>query len=156
MYSWIFDEYFKNFGLVFDCLNVVNLKLKVKKCNFFRKEVIFLGYVIFERGVKIDLSKIVVVENWKMLINISEFRSFLGFVFYYWWFIKDFVKVVKCLYELISKNKKWMWMLECDEVFMLLKFKFVSVFIFGYLDVNGGIFILDMDVSSDIIGVVLF
>lgn len=69
---------------MFDCLNVVNLKLKVKKCNFFRKEVIFLGYVIFERGVKIDLSKIVVVENWKMLINISEFRSFLGFVFYYW------------------------------------------------------------------------
>lgn len=66
------------------------------------------------------------------------------------------MKVVKCLYELISKNKKWMWIVECDEVFMLLKFKFVSVFIFGYLDVNGGIFILDMDVSSDIIGVVLF
>lgn len=29
------------------------------------------------------------------------------------------------------------------------------VFILGYLDVNGGMFVLDIDVSNDLIGVVL-
>lgn len=57
-----------------------------------------LGYVkyVFEDRVKIEFSKIVIVVNWKILINISEFWS-LGFVFYYWWFIIFFVKIVKFL-----------------------------------------------------------
>lgn len=42
------------------------------------------------------------------------------------------------------------------EVFELLKERFVLVLIFGYLDVNGGEFILDIDVSNEVIGVVLF
>lgn len=41
-----------------------------------------LGYVkcVFEDRVKIYFSKIGIVVNWKILINISEFWS-LGFVF---------------------------------------------------------------------------
>lgn len=41
------------------------------------------------------------------------------------------------------------------EVFELLKERFVLVLIFGYLDVIGGEFILDIDVSNEVIGVVL-
>lgn len=155
MYSRTFDEHLRNLGLVFDRLNAANLKLKAKKCNFFRKEVTFLGHVISERGVKTDPSKTAAVENWKTPTNISELRCFLGLASYYRRFIKDFAKKAKCLHELTSKNKIWMWTLECDEAFMLLKSNLVSAPILGYPDVNGGTFILDTDASNDTIGAVL-
>lgn len=138
MYSRTFDEHLRNLGLVFDRLNAANLKLKAKKCNFFRKEVTFLGHVISERGVKTDPIKTAAVENWKTQTNISELRCFLGLASYYRRFIKDFAKKAKCLDELSSKNKTWMWTLECDEAFMLLKSNLVSAPILGYPDVNGG------------------
>lgn len=106
VYSQTFDEHLKNLGLVFDRLNAANLKLKAKKCNFFRKEVTFLGHVISERGVKTDPSKTAAVENWMTPTNISGLRSFLGLASYYRRFIKDFAKVAKCLHELTSKNKQ--------------------------------------------------
>lgn len=46
-------------------------------------------------------------------------------------------------------------MYECDVVFEILKQKLIFVFIFGYFDVIVGDFILDIDVSNDVIGVVL-
>jgi hypothetical protein len=42
VYSQSFDEHLENLNLVFDRLQSVNLKLKAEKCNFFRREVIFL------------------------------------------------------------------------------------------------------------------
>lgn len=51
-----------------------------------------------------DFLKIEVVKNWRVLDNVIKFRSFLGLVVYYWRFIKDFVKIVKCLYIFIGKN----------------------------------------------------
>lgn len=95
---------------MFDRLNAANSKLKAAKCNFFRKEVTFLGHVISERGVKTDPSKTAAVENWKTPTNISELRSFLGLVCFYPRFIKDFAKIAKCLHERTSK-KKLMWKL---------------------------------------------
>lgn len=113
----------------------------------------FFGYIVLLKGIKIDLVKIKVVDDWKCFINKFELWSFLGLVLYYC--IKDFVKIVKCLYVLISKYEKWEWILECDKVFECFKEKLVMVFILGYLDVNGGMLVLDIDVSYYLIGVVL-
>lgn len=77
----------------------------------------FFGYSVLLKGIKIDLVKIKVVDDWKCFINKFELWSFLGLVLYYCKFIKDFVKIVKCLYVLISKYGKWEWILECDKVF---------------------------------------
>ena len=155
VYSRTFVEHLKNLKTVFDRLDSANLKLKAKKCKFFRKEVTFLGHVISEKGVKTDSSKTDTVNNWTTPTNVSELRSFLGLVSYYRRFIKDFAKIARCLHELTSKNKKWTWTQECDDAFCLLKSKLVSAPILGYPDVNGGAFILDTDASSDAIGAVL-
>lgn len=97
-----------------------------------------MGYVVIVNGIKIDFVKIEVIRNVVRLINVSELWSFLGLMLYYWKFIKDFVKIVKCLYVLISKEIKWNWIDECDYVFYILKEKFVSVLIFGYFDLKVG------------------
>lgn len=47
---------------MFDCLLVVGFKLKVCKCILFVKEVEYLGYIVFERGIVMSFEKIKVVK----------------------------------------------------------------------------------------------
>lgn len=86
---------------------------------------------------------------------------------YYCCFVKDFFKIVRFLYEfifggkkLIKKKKvKWifileLWIKECDDVFEILKQKFIFLLVFGYFDFKCE-FIVEIDVSMDGFGVVL-
>ncbi|XP_062616013.1 uncharacterized protein LOC134277706 [Saccostrea cucullata] len=150
-----FDEHLDNLSLVLDRLQSVNLKLKAKKCNFFRREVSFLGHIVSKEGIKTDPSKIEAVKNWKTPSNVTELRSFLGLAAYYRRFIKDFAKTAKCLHILTGKNQEWNWTQECDTAFEFLKQKLISAPILGYPDVNAGDFILDTDASNEAIGAVL-
>jgi hypothetical protein len=60
----------------------------IGKCIFAKDKVIFLGYVVSKDGVAVDVSKIDSIQNWPVLINISEVRSFLGLAGFYHHFIK--------------------------------------------------------------------
>jgi len=48
---------------VFKRLRKHNLKLQPDKCEFFRKDVIYLGHKISEHGVEPDARKIEVIKN---------------------------------------------------------------------------------------------
>ena len=50
----------------------VNLKLEPKKCEFYKKSVKFLGYIIYTYGIKADLKKVKALLDWLRLINIKE------------------------------------------------------------------------------------
>ena len=47
----------KNLSHIFGRLQQAGLKLKPRKCNLFAKEVVFLGHIISEVGIKTDPSK---------------------------------------------------------------------------------------------------
>lgn len=134
----------------------VGLKLKLKKCCFLQKEINFFGYIVLKNGIRIDLSKIKVVEQVRILFCVKELWSFFGLMGYYRKFVKDYFKIVKFLYDLIKKEKKWVWIIDCQEVFEKLKSKLIFVLILVYLDRDVGEFIFDIDVSVFVIGVVLF
>lgn len=104
-----FEEHLSNLNLVINRLSEANLKLKAKKCNFFCKEVPFLGHIVSSKGIITDPAKTKAVDDWKRPTNKSELRSFLGLVSYYRKFIKDFAKIAKCLHALTSKHGKWEW-----------------------------------------------
>jgi len=48
---------------VLDRLREHNLKLQPDKCEFLRKEVIYLGHIITKDGIRPDLSKLYAVEK---------------------------------------------------------------------------------------------
>jgi len=48
---------------VFDHLWVQSLKLELDKCEFLRKEVYFLGYMVMADGVAMDERKKAAVKN---------------------------------------------------------------------------------------------
>ncbi|WVZ89809.1 hypothetical protein U9M48_036168 [Paspalum notatum var. saurae] len=87
----------------------------------FSKEVSFLGYILSEKGVAVDPSKVEDVLNWKQPETVTEIRSFLGLVGYYRRFIKDFSKTGKPMTSLTMKNVKYPWDPKYEEAFTSLK-----------------------------------
>ncbi|GJZ45853.1 putative reverse transcriptase domain-containing protein [Tanacetum coccineum] len=65
-------------GLVLELLKEEKLYAKFSKCEFWLREVQFLGHVINRDGIHVDPSKIEAVKNQKSPITPSKVHSFLG------------------------------------------------------------------------------
>lgn len=62
-YNKSLDEHVKHLQCVFDVLQKKKLYVNLEKCSFGVHEVIFLGFVVSSKGVKVDESKIDAIKN---------------------------------------------------------------------------------------------
>ena len=83
MYSKTEEEHAQHLHIVLQRLREHQLYAKLSKCEFWLKEVSFLGHVITTEGISVDPSKVQDVLNWKAPTSVAEIRSFLGLVGYY-------------------------------------------------------------------------
>jgi hypothetical protein len=83
------------------------LYAKMSKCEFWLKEVPFLGHVILEGGISIDPSKIKDVLCWNTPTSVSGNLIFLGLAGYYRRFTEGFSKITKPTIKLLGKDKKF-------------------------------------------------
>jgi hypothetical protein len=67
----------------------------LSKCEFWLRQVAFLGYVISKGGISVDPSKVQDVLSWKAPMSVSDIQSFLGLAEYYQRFIEGFLKISK-------------------------------------------------------------
>jgi hypothetical protein len=59
------------------------LHTKLSKCEFWMKQVAFIGHVISKGGISMDLSKVQDVLSWNVPTSVGDIRSFLGLARYY-------------------------------------------------------------------------
>ena len=69
--------------IVLETLRTHKLYAKFSKCDFWLKEVQFLGHVISGDGVAVDPAKVQAVLEWQTPKNPTEIQSFLGLACYY-------------------------------------------------------------------------
>ena len=125
---------------VFHKLFLAGLKLKPRKCEFFKSKIAYLGHIVSAKGIETDPKKVEAVKNWTIPKTVTDIRSFLGFTNYYRQFIKDYAKVARPLNILISgenaaKKKKLVeWDEQCQKVFDALKDLCTSTPILAYAD----------------------
>ena len=156
VFSRTFDLNIVHIETVFERLENSGLRLNAKKCQFFCKEVVFLGHIVTQNGVKPDSSKIEAVTSIPSPSNISDLRKFLGFAPYFWKFVKDDATIAKPLYNLTKKKVSWKWLSECEHSFQSLKEKLTTYPVLAYPDINGGRFVFDCDTSDHGVGGVIF
>ena len=81
------------------------LYAKFSKCEFWLRKVPFLGHILSEDGISVDLSKVQEVMDWKATTLVHEVWSFLGLAGYYRRFIPDFSKIAKPMTRLLQKDE---------------------------------------------------
>ncbi|GJY03204.1 putative reverse transcriptase domain-containing protein [Tanacetum coccineum] len=123
IYSKTQEEHVEHLRLVLELLKKEKLYAKFSKCEFWLREVQFLGHVINGNGIHVDPSKIEAVKNWKAPRTPTEVCSFLGLAGYYRRFIENFSKIAKSLTILTQKSKTFEWGEEQELAFQTLKDK---------------------------------
>ena len=81
----------------------------------------FLGHIILEEGIRVDLKKIEVIIEWKPPRNITKVRSFLGLESYYKRFVKGLSMTTTSMTRLLQKNVRFEWSEKCQASFEKLK-----------------------------------
>ncbi len=73
--------------------------VKVKKCDFAKKELKFLEHIISREGIRMNPEKIEKMVNIGSLKNLKELRSRLGLFSFYHQYIKGFSSITKPMYK---------------------------------------------------------
>ena len=129
IYSKNEEEHAHHLRIVLQHLREHQLYAKFSKCDFWLKEVPFLGHVISAKVISVDPSKVQDVLDWEAPTSVPEIRSLLDLAGYYRWFIPEFSKITKPMTELLKKGVKFYWSIQCEEAFQKLKTLLTSALI---------------------------
>ncbi|KAK8515214.1 hypothetical protein V6N12_019262 [Hibiscus sabdariffa] len=78
VYSRTEEDHDRHLRLVLQTLLENQLYAKLSKCEFWIREVVFLGHVVSSEGIRVDPKKVEAVVNWKQPKSVTEIHSFLG------------------------------------------------------------------------------
>jgi hypothetical protein len=117
VYSRSEEEHEEHFRLALQKLRENRLYAKLSKCEFWMKQVAFLGHIISKGGISVDPSKVQDVLSWNAPTSVGDIQSFLGLARYYRRFIEGFLKISKPMTELLKKDKKFEWTSACEASF---------------------------------------
>lgn len=94
---------------IFEQFKSEGITLKLRKCQFLKQCVTFLGHLISSSGVQLDPKRIEAIENFPAPWNVRDLRSFLGLINYERKFCDRFADAVVPLLRLLRKGEKWSW-----------------------------------------------
>jgi transposase InsO family protein len=148
------EEHKEHIKIVFDRLRMHDLKLKLKKCNFFEEETEYLGFKVGKDGVKANPKKVEAIKNMPAPKSVREVRGFIGTISYYRRFVPNFSKIAEPLVNLTRKFARFKWTPECQTAFEFLKNSLAVVPLLAYPDTNKP-YVLYTDASDSCLGACL-
>ena len=95
-------------------------------CEFWLRQVSFLGHVVSKDEILVDPTKIQGVTKWKGPTTVTEIQSFLRLADYYRRFVQDFSRIASPLTQLTKRGVPFVWNDTCKANFQELKQRLVS------------------------------
>ena len=148
------EEHLRHIETIFKRIRQHGLKLKLKKCTFFKEETDYLGFVISKDGIKPDSKKVEAIRDLPEPKSFREIRGFIGMCSYYRRFVPNFSKIAEPLIDLTKKCARFKWTSECQTAFDFLKESLTVVPLLAYPDTNKP-YVLYTDASNNCIGACL-
>ncbi|KAJ9557119.1 hypothetical protein OSB04_011733 [Centaurea solstitialis] len=154
IYSQSKEDHEQHLRSILELLKAEELYAKFSKCEFWIREVHFLGHVVNKEGIHVDPAKIEAIKKWEAPKTPSEIRQFLGLAGYYRRFIANFSKIAQPLTALTQKDKKFIWGEKQEEAFQVLKHKLCNAPILALPEGTDN-FVVYCDASHQGLGCVL-
>ena len=126
IYSDNMEEHLEHIKQVLERLRAHHLWVKAEKCEFFKDQVAFLGYVVGNGELGMDPAKVHSILDWARPKTVRQVRSFLGFCNFYRRFIVGYSKIARPLHRLTEQNRPWTWGPEEQNAFDCLKHVFTT------------------------------
>ncbi|KAJ7947141.1 Retrotransposon protein, putative, Ty3-gypsy subclass [Quillaja saponaria] len=154
IYSSTLEDHKQHLQLVFNRLRENQLFVKREKCSFAQKRIKFLGHIIEEGRVRMDLDKVKAIQEWKTPTSVTELRSFLGLANYYRRFVEGYSRKAAPLTELLKKGTVWHWGEPCQTAFEDMKLAMINDPVLALPDISKP-FEVQTDASDYALGGVL-
>lgn len=148
------EEHLQRLKEVLKRLQDAGLTLQKEKCEFFKDEVNYLGYIIDKNGLRKSPLKVKAIVEAPVPTNVNKLQSFLGLVNYYRNFVKGASTIMSPLYDLLKKGVKWSWTHEHNNAFTKIKNCLASEQVLAHYNHSAKL-ILTVDASPCGLGAIL-
>ena len=95
--------------------------MKCSKCDLFKSPIHYLVHLISADGISPLPGKLDTIKHMPVPKDMKEIKQFLGLTGYHRKFFPRFVDISRPLTQLTKKETKFVWTLECQKSFELLK-----------------------------------
>ena len=89
------------------------LKISPKKCQFFRKELQYMGNTIFFQEIRVCVeplhSRLEAIQKLRLPTPVKGCRSFVGMVNFLSIFCQDLQRLLEPIYDLTRKDRPFLW-----------------------------------------------
>ncbi|XP_030760526.1 uncharacterized protein LOC115885682 [Sitophilus oryzae] len=152
-----FDHHIKLLTEVREKLREAGLTINLKKCDFFKTTLKFLGYVVGSNSLRTDPDKVSAMANYPRPRTTTEIKRFVGLCSWYRRFIKDFSTLMSPINNLLKGSKKGQsieWNTKAENSFLHIKDLLLSAPILSQPNFSEKFFI-ESDASDTGLGGVL-
>ncbi|SAM00569.1 hypothetical protein [Absidia glauca] len=125
IFSRTADEHRQHVRLVLERLREANLIVNIKKCEFNRRELTFVGFKISADGILPADDKVLAIRDWPIPTNVQEVRQFFGLAQHYRRFMPGFAGIAAPITDLTRgvgpKRRSIVWTADCQVSFEKIK-----------------------------------
>lgn len=132
--SQTFEAHLLELRHVLGQLDRAGAKLSVKKGQWCRKQVDYVGLRVGADGIEPQSARIRAIQDIQAPTTVSGLRSFLGVCNYSRQFIEDYADIARPLNDLLKKDSEFQWAQPQEHAFSELKRKLCSAPCLAYPD----------------------
>ncbi|XP_062538267.1 uncharacterized protein K02A2.6-like [Armigeres subalbatus] len=121
VHSKTLEEHNRILNMLFRRLFEYGFHLRAEKCRLYQDQIKYLGHIISARGIQPDPAKIAAILKMPAPTDVTTLRSFLGAVNFYGKFVREMHQLRHPLDNLLKKDTKFEWNLECENAFSNIK-----------------------------------
>ena len=154
IHSNTLEEHKQHNKAVLEEVRANKLFVNDKKNKFFMTKIKYLGHIISKKGIRMDLEKLKIINEWPIPMNLHELRSFIGLCSCYRCFIEKFSFIAGPLHDLTKRKVQYKWIAKENAAFQELKTRLMSQPLLILPDLKKP-FEIHCDASGDCLGAVL-